>query len=157
MGGEVKSPTDVPLLSWFGSFKAVMSEGAGLRRAVTDHPKLNSLGSNFPPWTTSVAQGFHSWPSGFYPVAYSFDATAPTPTSMFAPTLEADTGYKHPNHLNRLVFALAKTVGSLEQKYLIPVTYHQGLPTSSAVNLWVSAYYRDDPTGMYNWPTTPIS
>lgn len=153
----VVSPTDVPLLSWFGSFKAVMSEGAGLRRAVTDHPKLNSLGPDFPPWTTSVAQGFHSWPSEFYPVAYSFDATAPTPTSVFAPALEHDTGYKHPNHLNRLVFALAKTVGNFEEKFLTASTPNQGLATSGIASLSVFAYYRDDPSGANYWPTTPIS
>lgn len=163
LSGSVEAPTEIPILSWFGSFTAVEDDWKYMRM-VTDHPLLNPLGPDVNGSLDSSAisnwglqRGFHSWPSGFYPLAYSYDVSNPTPIATFVPNLEADTGYHHPEHLRARAGILAKSADSFTLKFLTCGTPNLGQAVGGTVGLNISSYYREDPTGAIYRPTQAIT
>jgi hypothetical protein len=93
----IQNPTEIPILSWLGSFRAIDLRGFDNQvRMVLEHPILDVIGRNVGGYGVggggAPMQGFYSWPAQFYPVAYRLYDPAPTPTDKCTPLVEGDTG-----------------------------------------------------------------
>src|SRR4051812_9804901 len=74
--GVVQNPTEIPILSWLGSFRAIEIRGKDEQvRMVLEHPILDVVGRDVGGYFIQSTddqghpgddtQGFHSWPAGF--------------------------------------------------------------------------------------------
>jgi len=119
----VPNSTEIDLLSWFGSFRAIGIQQPGPIRLVTANPVLNVLENNLNGWQDEFeVPGFHSWPNGYYPIAQRLSDPNPTPTNTFGYWFpcEADTGYEFDCAGPRpLVYMLAKPVNASELTRLV--------------------------------------
>ena len=155
-GIQAVSPTELPILSWFGGFRAITIPDPGTAlRLVAANSILNAMEQNIGGWVESQAAGFHTWPSGFYPVAQMLFDNNPTPTNnsgYFAPC-EADTGYRRCSGFQPLVYMLARPVAPTVLTHLKPAQCNLALNVNQTCAF--SAYSTTVPDENINNPSGP--
>lgn len=160
--GDFQRPTEVDLLSWFGSFQAILSGAERSRqtvaRLVIDHPILNALGMDAGNWIGSVSQGFLAWPPSFFPVACDTQAFQTTPASLFTPSLDAETGYRAAMPMAPLVYALARPVDPNEFRRLDVVTPNGAFDPSGSCRFELNFTYAQWPNPIHSpaYPTPVV-
>jgi hypothetical protein len=157
------APTEIPILSWFGSFTAVNLQNNAplISRLVTANPTINVLGADLSGYNgNTVAQGFHSWPGPFVPVAqrvFNLNAT-PTNTLFYTAPCEADTGYQLCEGQRPLVYILVKPVNLSELTRLVAAQCNVAVDVGQACNFSAYSTIVPDPNpNSPSGPSTPVS
>jgi hypothetical protein len=154
----VQNPTEIPILKWLGSFRAIEIRGNGPQvRMIMEHPILDVVGRNVGGYTleggSDKTQGFYSWPAGFYPMAYRLYDPAPTPASNVTPLVESDTGYEVHTDTGAqcssgqapMVYILAKTAVTEALHRLEPSVPNIALQAGQTVNLAAYSTFAGSP------------
>jgi len=140
--GNVQNPTEIELLSWFGSFRAVTANEFTPQRLVMQNPILNVMEGGIASWLDRFEPGFHSWPNGFFPVAYrTFDNNStPTNSPGYFVSYEHTDGYESCTGLRPLVTILVKPVNGSELTRLMASQYNIAKPATVGQTVTFSAY-----------------
>lgn len=160
------NPTEIDLLSWFGSFKAITVQQSGVMRLVAANPTLNVLERDINGWDEASSPGFHSWPAPFVAIAQHIFDNNPTPSNnpfYFAP-LEAgdngvgDTGYRSCVGQRPLAYILAKPVNLADLTRLIPAQPNIAATIGQSCNFSAQSLIAPDPNpNNPSGPSTQVS
>lgn len=156
----VENPTDIELLSWFGSFRGVRTDSAFPLRLITQNPILNVLGTTVADWVAQGTVGFHAWPAPFVPIAYRIYDPNPTPTNniYYAAPCEADTGYEFCAGQSPIVSILVKAVNLSELTRLVPAQCSVAVNVDQTCNFSAFSTIVPDPNpNNPSGPSTQVS